>query len=578
MWWFGGISRRAQTNEKKRGIDFTTHVIGFDLKEGEEKQLRCLAESTGGQFFAAKDAAGLQEALGTAVQAASKPVEHNLLLTGKEAETDKLLRDGIKWSIYSSKEDEHPKETLTGPKARFKLEPGTYTVSGTWKDITAEKQITVVEDKVTEEEFVFGVGRLKVSGRQSEGGKKITEKIEWNVYKKQESSDERAEHVALTYGSSREFRLPPGDYVVEGTLGGTKSEKITSLQSGKTSELVLIFGVGTLKLSAFKSEGGTKITRNIGWQLYEQLENGERGKRLQVFGGATKTMPLATGSYVVEGGYGEAKAEEAFVIEAEKTTDVAVIFGVGKIKTSGTKGEGGAAITKSISWQVHKPSDDPDELGARVTTKGGSTMTSKLPTGDYVLKATYGYQTRRVPFTIAAERTTELVVPFEVGKLKISGLKAEGGAPVRESISWNIYPKGEDEDELGRRIDSKGGSEYKRALPAGDYIVKATYGEAKARKNVTIQTGETTTDVLVFNSAKLKLEAASPRGVQWAVFAEPEDDTDERERITSGGGKSKSFVIPAGKYLIEATSAGEKKQVRVELAAGDKKTVDVAFE
>ncbi|KFN49484.1 hypothetical protein P873_10955 [Arenimonas composti TR7-09 = DSM 18010] len=46
------------------GVDFTAHVIGFDLREGPARaQLQCLAESTGGRYFEAEDAAGLDAAL-----------------------------------------------------------------------------------------------------------------------------------------------------------------------------------------------------------------------------------------------------------------------------------------------------------------------------------------------------------------------------------------------------------------------------------------------------------------------------------------------------------------------------------
>lgn len=46
------------------GVDFTAHVIGFDLPEGPARsQLQCLAESTGGRYLEARDAAALGAAL-----------------------------------------------------------------------------------------------------------------------------------------------------------------------------------------------------------------------------------------------------------------------------------------------------------------------------------------------------------------------------------------------------------------------------------------------------------------------------------------------------------------------------------
>ena len=52
---------------EKLGIDFTAHVISFDVPEEKSQGLRCLAESTGGRFLLARDAAELSSALSEAV-------------------------------------------------------------------------------------------------------------------------------------------------------------------------------------------------------------------------------------------------------------------------------------------------------------------------------------------------------------------------------------------------------------------------------------------------------------------------------------------------------------------------------
>jgi hypothetical protein len=48
-----------------KGINFTTHVIGFDIKRNKKalKQLKCIAKNTGGEFYQAEDAPSLKKAL-----------------------------------------------------------------------------------------------------------------------------------------------------------------------------------------------------------------------------------------------------------------------------------------------------------------------------------------------------------------------------------------------------------------------------------------------------------------------------------------------------------------------------------
>lgn len=59
---------------EQAGINFTAHVIGFDVGESDRAQLACIAENTGGRFFAAADAAGLQSALAEATEIATEEI------------------------------------------------------------------------------------------------------------------------------------------------------------------------------------------------------------------------------------------------------------------------------------------------------------------------------------------------------------------------------------------------------------------------------------------------------------------------------------------------------------------------
>lgn len=58
----------------RSGVDFTAHVIGFDVSDpAHQAQLRCLAENTGGRYFNARDAGELGHAIEGAMQAATAP-------------------------------------------------------------------------------------------------------------------------------------------------------------------------------------------------------------------------------------------------------------------------------------------------------------------------------------------------------------------------------------------------------------------------------------------------------------------------------------------------------------------------
>lgn len=62
------------TELEKSGVEFTAHVIGFDVSDPKHQaQLRCLAENTGGRYFNARSADELGAAIEGAVSASTEP-------------------------------------------------------------------------------------------------------------------------------------------------------------------------------------------------------------------------------------------------------------------------------------------------------------------------------------------------------------------------------------------------------------------------------------------------------------------------------------------------------------------------
>ena len=70
-----------------KGIDFVCHVVGFDLSQEERKQIECLAQKTGGQYFDAKDANGLRDALSKATETVVMN-DTQLILSARNADGD----------------------------------------------------------------------------------------------------------------------------------------------------------------------------------------------------------------------------------------------------------------------------------------------------------------------------------------------------------------------------------------------------------------------------------------------------------------------------------------------------------
>lgn len=121
------VGRRLET----AGVNFTAHVIGFDVADPAAKaQLQCLAEETGGTYRSADNAEELADALSQVAAApptppqpvAPAPVDIRFVAT--DGDGGPMIGDGIVWWIRTEA-DGVLAEGMGFPDPEFELTPGT---------------------------------------------------------------------------------------------------------------------------------------------------------------------------------------------------------------------------------------------------------------------------------------------------------------------------------------------------------------------------------------------------------------------------------------------------------------------
>ncbi|MEO1573331.1 MAG: VWA domain-containing protein [Pseudomonadota bacterium] len=120
------------------GLDFTVHVVGFDVTEQERKGLACVAKETGGTFVAADSADELAGALrqvadagapsdpGGDVATASVTMKATILSGGPYIRTD------LAWTVREADGGRIVFEDDSAAFPRTGLSPGDYIVSAAW--------------------------------------------------------------------------------------------------------------------------------------------------------------------------------------------------------------------------------------------------------------------------------------------------------------------------------------------------------------------------------------------------------------------------------------------------------------
>ncbi len=155
---------------KKLGVDFRTHVIGFDVQRQDEGGLRCLANATGGKYFSAKDAGALREALKEAGREAAAPPPAPTPNPMAGAPKAPLPKATLKGPMSVTAGDSLTVD-WTGPNAKgdhiaFVL-PGAEGTSGNMTETAAGNPAPLrAPDKTGRYDIVYGNAEGKVLARQ----------------------------------------------------------------------------------------------------------------------------------------------------------------------------------------------------------------------------------------------------------------------------------------------------------------------------------------------------------------------------------------------------------------------------
>ena len=129
----------AKTLEEN-GLDFTVHVIGFDVTEEERRGLQCIADETGGEFLTADSADELNNALTQVAMAepAAAPEADGDVPPQTVALKATMLQNGpdiqskLNWTITNTETGEIVFDREDAGYVDFEIVPGDYQADVIW--------------------------------------------------------------------------------------------------------------------------------------------------------------------------------------------------------------------------------------------------------------------------------------------------------------------------------------------------------------------------------------------------------------------------------------------------------------
>ncbi len=525
---------------EKQGIDFVTHVIGFNVDKKTDMQLECIADATGGEYFSAKDATALNEAMKVIVKKvevveAPKPVvkklKINLEVTTSETEGGKWVKaTNYVYTVEDGKADSHINSAHSNKKkaGTSKLPVGNYILKSSYNAFKKETPFEIKAGEITKVNVVFGqTGTVEVSASETEGGKWV--KATNYVYTVEDGKvGERAGNAHSRKKDSGKDILPVGNYILKSAYNAFKKETPFEIKAGEITKVNVVFGqTGTVEVSASEKEGGKWVKATNYVYIVEDGKVGERAGSAHSRKKDSGKDILPVGNYILKSSYNKFKKETPFVIKAGEVTKVNVVFGqTGTVEITASEKEGG----KWVRASNYISKDDEGKPGESVTSAHSSKKaagTATIPVGKYIIRTSYKGFKKLVPFEIKAGETTKVHVTFSqlIIEAKCSDMGAKVNYEIYASSGRLVYEK-----------QTKCSDTLKVTLDNGDYTVEAKIDNDIKEEKFTVGGGSSKLiiDMRDIKKEPTKEELIKADSVEPEVTSAPKQEEQKSEKITIG--------------------------------------------
>lgn len=552
------------------GVDFTCHVIGFDLRQGQSAGLECLAKKTGGLYLAAQDATTLKTSLETAMKQVVKPAT-TLVVEARKSSGGAFLQ-GVAFEVYAEGTNESAIASGSGGHWSTPLpKGGKYHIVAKFNGKTAELDATVREGESVTKEVVFTETGIKASAYATEGGPAFEKDVFWEVLGAADSEGKR-EQVAFSYEARPLLRVAAGKYTLKATRGAATASVEIEVKEGAAQEVKVILGSGTLNLSAASAEGQEPFSKDVAWEFLTPADAEGQRKQFSFSYEATPKITLPSGKWLVKVTHGDATGQKEVETKAGQAQDVRVILGSGRVSLSVVMEEGGTPVSQNVSWEVFGEADaEGNRKQAAFSYQAKPVL--NLAAGKYLVEVKVGNAKGSATVEIEAGKALEKIITLGAGRAKLSALAAEGQPPIAKDVSWEILGQADAEGQRAKAAYSYEAQPI-LSLPAGNYTAEIKWGGTTVRKDISVVAGKLTEISVVLNAGTLSATAhmaagadPAPDNLSWEVFGEPNA---EGNRATVGYSydAQPKFRLPAGKYLITVKRGAVVAKQEAEVVAG----------
>jgi Ca-activated chloride channel homolog len=359
------------------------HVVGLGLDADDISRMSCVAKSTSGTFYDARDGAAVTAAITNAVQialmnpdtiddAAAKPGggthkyppgqaiapegPPRLVLTAALGPKSPALTSPIRWRV-TSKGRETPIYEGAVPILTLPVEAGSYDIEAAAGLSRATKTVEVGASGPTPAVLNLNSATLKLSVKDIKGGTASQSAIMTiRTIEASNAPKSPAPNRPIWIGQARDADLiiPSGAYRIETADSLVASDDTITLEAGTQRTQEIVLSAGRIDLSALVNTDGPAVDGAV-FLLSKDDPDAAGGRREIARSAAAQPSFLVTaGTYYVTVRAGTTEVRQQIAVGAGDTVKKAISLGLAKLTVvaEGSSPKGSTAAKLSIATRV----------------------------------------------------------------------------------------------------------------------------------------------------------------------------------------------------------------------------------
>ena len=252
-----------------------------------------------------------------------------------------------------------------------------------------------------------------------------------------------------------------------------------------------------------------------------------------------------------------------------------------QVTINATMGQGGAPLTDPVTWTVTKLDKNGKPEKKPTITQTGAVLQTKLKPGQYQVLAKANSLTAKQTFTVGESAVTRTIT-LGTAEVSIKMITSKGRKPVKDEVEWKLLTYVKGEPDKGEQIEVIKAPTATFKVPAGGYVIRATYKGVKADLVVPLQAGQAYEYTLNLyagfgEGAAYSGKKKIAQDVSWQVVREKKNEKGEYELVTEETGPAPKIMLREGKYLLIARYGNMWGSEKLNITAGEVKSVKITL-